>query len=111
MIKKPSMIMIYCLTLCCILVGMLGYVVYRESWIFPPTKPANMEELATWSELDIWRLMKRYNCGDIPWSEEVPDDLKELEEFCSIVRHHWYEQYDEKKLIDARKGADKLNKE
>lgn len=88
------------------LVGMLGNALYRDAWIFPPTKPANMEELTTWSELDLWRLKKHYKCEGLP--SDLPDDLKELKRFCKTVTVFWSKKYDEMKIKDARDIANKL---
>lgn len=110
MIKKVPVFIIYMLILGSMVVGMLGYSFYREAWIFPPSKPANMEELKNWSELDLWRLMEAYNCGDM-YMNKVPDDLKELNKFCGIVSGHWNKKYDERKIDDAREGADRLRQE
>lgn len=110
MIKKVPVFIIYMLILGSIMVGMLGYTFYREALIFPPSKPANMEELKNWSELDLWRLMEAYNCDDM-YIDNVPDELKELEEFCDIVTGYWTKKYDERKIEDAREGADKLRQE
>lgn len=102
------------ITYCIILVGFLfsaiGYAAYREAVIFPPTRPANLEELVTWSEPDLWRLMEYYNCADRPISD-IPDDLKEFVKFCDTVSGHWNKKYRESKYEDARKGADKLRQE
>ncbi len=97
----------YMLIIGCILTGMLGFIVYKEAWIFPPDPPANMNELKDWSELDLWRLMEAYNCGDM-YIDNIPDELKELKEFCGAVTDQWGKRYDERKLEKARKGADKL---
>ena len=104
---KILLFWLYMLTLASILVGFLGYSAYREAWILPPDKPANMEELTTWNELDLWRLMKSYKCNDVPMGD-VPNDLKELEKFCNAVSHIWAKKYDESKYDNARKGATKL---
>ena len=88
----------------------IGYAMYREAVIFPPVKPANLEELATWNESDLWRLMEYYNCRDRP-SSNIPDDLKEFVKFCNTVSGHWSKKYRESKYDDARKGADKLRQE
>lgn len=88
------------------LVSMLGYALYRDAWILPPTKPANMEELTTWSELDLWRLRKHYKCEGL--LSDFPDDLKEFKSFCKTVGDLWSKKYDEAIIKDARDGANKL---
>ena len=111
MSKKISTGLIVYWIACLVFVfSMLGYMLYRETIIFPPTRPANLEELATWSESDLWRLRKYYNCSDMSFSD-VPDDLKELKKFCSTVSAHWYKKYEESKYDDAREGARKLRQE
>ncbi len=110
MSKKISTgLIVYWIACLVFIFSMVGYMLYREATILPPTRPANLEELATWSESDLWRLMQYYNCNDV--SFDVPDDLKELEKFCNTVSAHWNKKYKESKYDDARKGADKLRQE
>jgi len=45
------------------------------------------------------------------YMNNVPDDLKELNKFCGIVSGHWNKKYDERKIDDAREGADRLRQE
>jgi len=94
-----------------ILIGIFGFIIaynmYRDAVIFPPTTPANLQELANWSETDLWRLKQYYNCGDLPF-DNVPDDLIELKTFCKIISNHWVKKYDERLYEKARDGAAKL---
>ncbi len=108
--KIPTWLIVYCIACLAFIVLAFGYISYREATIFPPTRPANLEELATWSEPDLMRLLMYYNCSDAP-SGDVPDDLKEFTRFCSIVREHWSKAYRESKFEGAREGADKLKQE
>lgn len=111
MSKKISTLLIIYWIVCLVFIfSMVGFMLYREGIIFPPTRPANIEELATWSESEMWRLMRYYNCNDVSLSD-VPDDLKELEKFCSTVSAQWNKKYKESKFDDAREGADKLRQE
>lgn len=83
---------------------------YQEVVIFPPTAPENLEELATWEEDDLWRLMEYYDCRSRP-RIDVPDDLKEFVKFCDTVYDYWDRKYIEEKYDDAREGARKLRQE
>lgn len=103
-------LIIYCIALVSFLFTAIGYSLYREGTIFPPTRPANIEELATWTEPDLWRLMEYYNCRDRP-SSNIPDDLKEFVRFCNTVSDYWSEKYRESKYDDVREGADRLKQE
>lgn len=108
--KISTELIIYWIMCLAFIVSMLGYVLYNEATIFPPTRPANLEELATWSEPDLMRLMMYYNCSDRP-SSNIPDDLKEFVRFCNTVSGYWVEKYRESKYDDAREGARKLRQE
>lgn len=111
MTKKISTgLIIYWIACLAFIVLTFGYVLYNEAIIFPPTRPANLEELATWSEPDLMRLIRYYNCNDRP-SSNIPDDLKEFVRFCNTVSDYWNEKYRESKHDGAREGADKLRQE
>lgn len=111
MTKKTSTgLIIYWIACLAFIFSIGGYILYKEAIILPPTRPANLEELVTWNESDLWRLMEYYNCGDRPISD-IPDDLKEFVKFCDTVSGHWNKKYKESKYEDARKGADKLRQE
>ena len=111
MTKKISTgLIIYWIACLAFIFSMVGYMLYKEAAIFPPTRPANLEELATWNKNDLWRLMEYYSCNDLPMGG-APSDLKQLETFCNTVSGHWSKKYKESKYEDARGGADKLRQE
>ena len=106
MIKKHGWL-IYIIVVGSALIAVIGNGLYREASILPPTIPENLEELADWSEDDLWRLMKYYDCDESP-SVNIPDDLKEFAAFCNTVYDYWNKKYDEGKLDGAREGAKRL---
>lgn len=107
MSKNSIGLTIYFIIICSMFIAVIGYGMYRMGAIFPPDTPTNLEELATWSEPDLMRLLKYYNCSDTPVSN-VPNNLKELSKFCSTVRGYWVKEYRESKYDDAYEGAKRL---
>ena len=99
---------IFALVFC---VSVVGYTLYREGTIFPPVRPTNLEELATWDEPDLWRLMEYYDCNSRPSGYNVPEDLREFVKFCNTVSDYWNKAYKESKYDDAREGARQLRQE
>lgn len=99
------------LLLISIAVAGILFAFYREGVISPPITPTNLEELADWNHSDIQRILNYYNCNTVPiyrMSSDVPANLREITEFCSIVSRHWAQAFREDQYGSALKGAKKL---
>lgn len=100
-----------------ILVGsyfMIGFLVELNK---VPTIPANLEELANYSERDLWKIREYYQCSYVPsfYSYDSNnydvyrfDELKELKRFCDVVSGYWVNKYRYNKLDEALTGAERL---
>ena len=93
-----------------VVLGML-FAFYKEGAIPPPVPPNNLEELADWEASDINRILRYYNCSDVPMHKapnNIPANLREITAFCSTVNKHWSKAFNESKSGSALEGVKRL---
>ncbi len=79
-------------------------LIAKKTDVLAPLKmPANIEELSTWDEDDIYTLLRKtLKCNDVPnYSVGEPPEFKRWRDTCQTVREYWSDAYNKEKIKEG----------
>ena len=81
----------------------LGGMAYSKIGPLSLKMPANIEELSTWDEDDIYKLQRdTLKCHDVPgYHREEPSEFERWRNICRSVNQYWTKAYKQKKIDEG----------
>lgn len=78
-------------------VSLYSMMFYHMNILLPEVAPQNLEELHSWSDTRLMRLIQSLDCNKLPY-EGVPEELTELKRVCDTTRDIWVKKHQARQL-------------